>query len=1290
MYYCNPPLHADVGFDMGTATGFWMVTNNECRSPGPGLYTSWASALAVCAGIESVEPVFHETVALALPSWYECCRLGEHAHPIDPLSVSPWKQGPGAPSGQAYSNTRHGIGINRDAAPPRQWPPEPWLLGLRTLTLAPPQCSRADGLNYAVRGGEVVYSAIGPAFEHYERAVFFASGLNERDAEKSSRIHAKPRSVSAHSAQSSPVGRDPVTPTPLPRDAAKPGPSSSVARLQAIQGSLQGQSKVSPAEKKQASLARLVAIQGAAESSHASEAGEAGGGKAGDARDEREVLGKGKAKAGTGYESDDFYTDDDDDFAHLVESWASNTDTYIHEGQPRYEESSTPASKISPVTTFEVFLAVPPLCPSTPRTIPIDLEEWHVVGESNIALGPTTGPTDHTPTASKRGKAAPKKKKTAAVTAPLNEETDEPEDTAQTASINDPDDQEDTALQMDEGMEEGLGLLFEEDLSEPPADPLIQMSPSPIPLLPSDGPPVEHEMPLPVKKDLPAPSQPVEQAGPAPPPLVEQDGPPLPRVEQEGPAPAPPVKQDGPALPPAVEQERPAPPPPQDGPAPPPPVDQGGPAPPLPVDQGGPAPPPPVKQDGPVLPRPSMKVARRLPRPSIKVVVHLPRALSKMVPHLPRSSIKKRRHLSLPSMEVSCHRLHLRQWGANVLPPPPPPPLRENVRHPLHQCPATTSTSASGGRIAGECPTTTSTNVPPPAPPVEQEKGRSPSAPAANPHAKPVGDPVTLDGATWADRNAEAPKNPVQERIKVPLGEAEKASQKERRKQKAEEEEAYQIALTDFDLEMDAKAEEIAEKFHKEVDNVKRGFGRTEVNDVLPAGAKHHMRDLQNMVREDARFQNMTDKDEEVLIAEFEARPDKKVVGTRLSNAAAARDVTAFTKRVHHELCSLQKRTGAIGVCVIGRSSVSDTLVPACVGPEEATQYFPQVLRSTSDQFALKFDHYTVNRGVAALDLGSNEMRKAVTDGISDALEQRLGRKVTMKYGEYDQLVATYGVELLGWPEGLPFQSPSNLATLERLKPLYDALQANTLRRRNDAKNAATRTCHVKKAAKSKETASNKRKKNDDSDVDEGDQRPKRIKKAVLAKMTPEEKTEHRRKMERDRKARNRCVQAEKEGKEIKKRKRGSTNDDESGKAKRAQKSGKSSVKSASTIDDDDDDDYEPATKKKGKAKAKATPSEDEDKDEDEDHDEGESDPDRGNGSREGSFGPKPSKKYLAITAAVQRGKQNKISVARPRRRSPSNHPVASTSQLPPQTLNGIANIESDDDEEEDGGSAHP
>jgi hypothetical protein len=44
MYYCDPPLHVDPGFNIETASGFWLVTSDQCRSPGPGIYTSWCVA----------------------------------------------------------------------------------------------------------------------------------------------------------------------------------------------------------------------------------------------------------------------------------------------------------------------------------------------------------------------------------------------------------------------------------------------------------------------------------------------------------------------------------------------------------------------------------------------------------------------------------------------------------------------------------------------------------------------------------------------------------------------------------------------------------------------------------------------------------------------------------------------------------------------------------------------------------------------------------------------------------------------------------------------------------------------------------------------------------------------------------------------------------------------------------------------------------------------------------------------------------------------------------------------
>ncbi|KAJ6611550.1 hypothetical protein B0H10DRAFT_2223946 [Mycena sp. CBHHK59/15] len=72
------------------------------------------------------------------------------------------------------------------------------------------------------------------------------------------------------------------------------------------------------------------------------------------------------------------------------------------------------------------------------------------------------------------------------------------------------------------------------------------------------------------------------------------------------------------------------------------------------------------------------------------------------------------------------------------------------------------------------------------------------------------------------------------------------------------------------------------------------------------------------------------------------------------------------------------------------------------------------------------------------------------------------------------------------------------------------------------------------KATKLRETSSKKRKYSEDSDEGEGE-RLNRIKKSVMARMTAEEKAEHKRKMERERKARTRLVKAEKEGKELKK-----------------------------------------------------------------------------------------------------------------------------------------------------------
>ncbi|KAJ7865804.1 hypothetical protein B0H13DRAFT_1898424, partial [Mycena leptocephala] len=275
----------------------------------------------------------------------------------------------------------------------------------------------------------------------------------------------------------------------------------------------------------------------------------------------------------------------------------------------------------------------------------------------------------------------------------------------------------------------------------------------------------------------------------------------------------------------------------------------------------------------------SSKMVLRLPLPSSRMA-GAPRPSNKMVLHLPAR--RTRRPCACPSVEHKgpAPPPPIKQEG-----PAPPPPVKQDVLPPppppqWERMSATVCTSTSGANVPPlSAPPPVGANIPPPSappPPVEQENGAC---------------PAPCHKSSCQVERRPSPKNPVRERVKAPQGEAEKASQKERKKQRAEEDEAYQIALANFDLEMDVKAEEIAEKFHK----------TSTMSRHCPAGEKHPLRDLQKMVREDPRFQNMTDKDEEALIVEFEARPDKKVVGTCLSNAAAARNVTAFTKRIHHE-----------------------------------------------------------------------------------------------------------------------------------------------------------------------------------------------------------------------------------------------------------------------------------------------------------------------------------------------------------------------------------------------------
>ncbi|KAJ7027035.1 hypothetical protein C8F04DRAFT_1189984 [Mycena alexandri] len=478
----------------------------------------------------------------------------------------------------------------------------------------------------------------------------------------------------------------------------------------------------------------------------------------------------------------------------------------------------------------------------------------------------------------------------------------------------------------------------------------------------------------------------------------------------------------------------------------------------------------------------------------------------------------------------------------NDVPPPPPndaPPPPSNDSPPPP--PKATTTVTPAPTTVTPAPTTVT-----PAPTTVADPHKAPSKEREG----------TLDGGSWRDRHPDDPHYPGREKPpRVELTEAEKNQAALKRQLKGDKKAEYEAAVTEFDALMRQTADKLAKEFDKTPADVRkalRGKGNLvgerahnlqnarvwklslEVNATRPVGTKLKAPALQKMIKEQGLFEDQTQAEQDELLAEFEESRGLKKSGTRLNNAAAARDVTAFTKTINKELELLRKRTGAIGFCAIAHSSITDTLKPACVGTEEAMKFFPQILHTTEEQFAVKFNNYGINKEVIVLGGNFEFLRKDTIARIAEGLFRAMGKHLHMKYGDYDDLLTDYGVELVGWPQDVPFQAPSVLGNTQRIRPVHEALVAGSLRweKMSDARVAEHKEAVSKKAKKEKKERSDKGLSREEAKElkdkqpkkkrkrPDGDSTPLRVDRSA---MNPEELAEHLRILNRDKKRRSRA-----------------------------------------------------------------------------------------------------------------------------------------------------------------------
>ncbi|KAG2136211.1 hypothetical protein BD769DRAFT_1336019, partial [Suillus cothurnatus] len=163
----------------------------------------------------------------------------------------------------------------------------------------------------------------------------------------------------------------------------------------------------------------------------------------------------------------------------------------------------------------------------------------------------------------------------------------------------------------------------------------------------------------------------------------------------------------------------------------------------------------------------------------------------------------------------------------------------------------------------------------------------------------------------------------------------------------------------------------------------------------------------------------LTREQKESYIAALEEHRERKLVGVWVNNQAAARDVVAMTDRIIKELDDLHVWTGVYGTLFVIRGHINDTIQSAMHSTDNSEDFWEDVYEHPMADFLRQYKQW-------AFDV--------------------IGKKnIVMNYNNYEMsIIETYGVRLVGWPDGVKFISPSNIGTVSDIRKLRDALKAHT------------------------------------------------------------------------------------------------------------------------------------------------------------------------------------------------------------------------------------------------------
>ncbi|KAI6022454.1 hypothetical protein BKA83DRAFT_100747 [Pisolithus microcarpus] len=219
-----------------------------------------------------------------------------------------------------------------------------------------------------------------------------------------------------------------------------------------------------------------------------------------------------------------------------------------------------------------------------------------------------------------------------------------------------------------------------------------------------------------------------------------------------------------------------------------------------------------------------------------------------------------------------------------------------------------------------------------------------------------------------------------------------------------------------------------------------------EVNEGRARGEKLSLEQIRDLARVDPKYQDMTQEEKDELLralTEFRALKNSSV---RATNSAAARDAQSTLEHIFKILDGLALRTG-IYVCLFAtRGHVYDSSQPFWYGTDNIMDFWEDVMDLEPDEIVRKMEQWACMHGKSKRASCMQRMcARILNSGLRTCVVAK--KKIRINFINFEVAIkARYGIDLLGWPEGVPFQSPRAITNAEHLRTLRDALKAGTCR----------------------------------------------------------------------------------------------------------------------------------------------------------------------------------------------------------------------------------------------------